>query len=308
MQTGADTRLRRDQSDPRIRFSYEAGAGEVLAPCRADTRYWGPNKSMKHTPLDSAIASVLGVRSAGFPMQSTPFLQGIPFLYLALIMGLYLQPAPVFAQDPYQKQGDTKAAAGPPKVSHAKPDAIRHGPAGPGPAMASREVHSSARISNPSSEKASRSSFAATQNSSAVRQGFQQSNRSQASEQQTQTFAVRGNQANHYDGRWSAGNSHSNWDQRSDHRWHDHDYRWYDGGWLIIDTGYAPGYAPGYATGGSVGSNVQASLAQQGYYDGPIDGEIGRGTRAAIAHYESDNGLQVNGVIDEPLLVSLRLE
>jgi len=121
MQTGADTRLRRDQSDPRIRFSYEAGAGEVLAPCRADTRYWGPNKSMKHKPLDSAIASVLGVRSTGFPMQSTPFLQGIPFLYLALIMGLYLQPAPVFAQDPYQKQGDTNAAAGPPRSATQSP-------------------------------------------------------------------------------------------------------------------------------------------------------------------------------------------
>ncbi len=69
-----------------------------------------------------------------------------------------------------------------------------------------------------------------------------------------------------------------------------------------------PGYSPGYNLSGSVGSDVQASLAEQGYYHGPVDGYIGRGTRRAIAHYESDNGLPVNGVIDQPLLVSLRLE
>ena len=240
-------------------------------------------------------------------MQSTPFLQGIPFLYLALIMGLYLQPAPVFAQDPYQKQGDTKAAAGSPKVSHAKPDAIRHGPAGPGPAMASREVHSSARISNPSSEKASRSSFAATQNSSAVRQGFQQSNRSQASEQQTQTFAVRGNQANHYDGRWSAGNSHSNWDQRSDHRWHDHDYRWYDGGWLMVDGGFWP-VPGGYQGGSSMMAGAQQQLENQGYYNGAIDGIPGPMTRQAIANYQTDNNLPVSGHLNEPTRDALGLD
>ena len=142
------------------------------------------------------------------------------------------------------------------------------------------------------------------QSGSAAMQSAGQTDRRQSSRQQTQSFAVQGNQANHYDGRWSSAATHSDWDQSTNHHWRDHDYRWYDGGWLIIETNASPGYE----ANGSTGSNVQARLAQQGYYNGPIDGYIGRGTRHAIAHYESDNGLQVNGVIDEPLLVSLRLE
>ncbi|MGA3169553.1 MAG: peptidoglycan-binding protein [Chthoniobacteraceae bacterium] len=150
-----------------------------------------------------------------------------------------------------------------------------------------------------------RSEDAVKGNSDAISQGVRQTDRSQASQQQAPALAVQGNMANHYDGRWSSASSHSDWDQQTDHQWNNHDYRWYDGGWLIIDTGYA---APGYNTTDSVPADVQTSLARQGYYDGPIDGYIGRGTRHAIAHYESDKGLQVNGRIDGPLLVSLGLQ
>lgn len=151
---------------------------------------------------------------------------------------------------------------------------------------------------------AKQSGKAIDQSTKTISQSARNIDRGQSSHQQTTKFVVQGNQANHYDGRWFSASSHSDWDQHIDHRWRNHDYRWYDGGWLIIDFG--PG--PGYAMTGSIGANVQESLAQQGYYGGPIDGDVGRGTRLAISHYESDNGLQVNGQIDEPLLVSLRLE
>jgi hypothetical protein len=227
----------------------------------------------------------------------------ILFLPLAIIIGFYLQQAPAFAQDQSPKQGDTKDAAGSPKA-RGKLHASKHVGAGIEQGAASREVQSSGKISSSSSKKALRSRSTAIQSNRSISQGVQQTNRSQSSGQQTPAFAVQGNQANHYDGHWSSASSHSDWDQQTNHRWRNHDYRWYDGGWLMIDVSSGPGYV----TGGSIGANVQASLAQQGYYDGPIDGDIGRGTRRAISHYESDNGLQVNGVIDEPLLVSLRLE
>ena len=151
---------------------------------------------------------------------------------------------------------------------------------------------------------ANQSKDAATGNRDAMVQGVQQTDRSEASQGQSPTFVVQGNQANHYDGRWSSADSHSDWDQQTDHQWNNHDYRWYDGGWLIIDSSSAPGYG----TTGSVQSNVQTVLARQGYYNGPIDGYVGRGTRSAISHYESDKGMQVNGRIDGPLLVSLGLQ
>ncbi len=52
-------------------------------------------------------------------------------------------------------------------------------------------------------------------------------------------------------------------------------------------------------------ANVQAALQSQGYYDGEVDGVLGPLTRAAIAKYQSDNGLYVTSAIDEPTLSSL---
>jgi hypothetical protein len=123
---------------------------------------------------------------------------------------------------------------------------------------------------------------------------------------QTQYAPVQptGSRADNYGGQWFAGNTHRDWDREERHHWHDHDYRWYQGGWLIIDNGYTPYQS----SGGSVASSVQASLASLGYYNGPVDGDIGPGTRNAIADYQSDYGLRVTGRINSALLQSLQLQ
>ncbi len=50
---------------------------------------------------------------------------------------------------------------------------------------------------------------------------------------------------------------------------------------------------------------VQRALAQRGYYRGPIDGALGKGTKAAIARYQDDKGLAVTGNINVKTLRSL---
>ena len=52
-------------------------------------------------------------------------------------------------------------------------------------------------------------------------------------------------------------------------------------------------------------AQVQRSLAQQGYYYGPIDGILGPGTRSAIQRYQIDHGLAVTATIDEQTLATL---
>ena len=58
---------------------------------------------------------------------------------------------------------------------------------------------------------------------------------------------------------------------------------------------------------GSIAAPVQEQLARRGYYHGPVDGIVGRGTRAAIAAYQRNHDLEVTGNINAPLLRSLRL-
>lgn len=59
--------------------------------------------------------------------------------------------------------------------------------------------------------------------------------------------------------------------------------------------------------GGSVDVAVQQELANRGYYTGPIDGDVGPGTRNAIVRYQEDNGMVPTGAIDEDLLNSLQI-
>ena len=70
-------------------------------------------------------------------------------------------------------------------------------------------------------------------------------------------------------------------------------------------------YEPGYVERGrvvhSVESDVQYALSRKGYYGGPIDGDVGPRTRAAIRAYQVDKALPVTGRIDRPLLYSLGL-
>lgn len=57
----------------------------------------------------------------------------------------------------------------------------------------------------------------------------------------------------------------------------------------------------------SMAARVQRQLAAGGYYRGAIDGVIGDGTRRAIRSYERDNGLRVDGQIDDQLLSTMGL-
>jgi peptidoglycan hydrolase-like protein with peptidoglycan-binding domain len=50
---------------------------------------------------------------------------------------------------------------------------------------------------------------------------------------------------------------------------------------------------------------VQRALARLGYYRGPIDGDIGPGSRSAIARYQRDHGFAVTGTINSTLLRAL---
>jgi Putative peptidoglycan binding domain len=55
----------------------------------------------------------------------------------------------------------------------------------------------------------------------------------------------------------------------------------------------------------SMTARVQRQLADAGYYHGAIDGIAGNGTRRAIRNYERDNGLPVDGQIDNQLLATM---
>jgi len=55
----------------------------------------------------------------------------------------------------------------------------------------------------------------------------------------------------------------------------------------------------------NLAAEVQSELKRRGYYRGPIDGDIGAGSRAAIRAYQADRGLSVTGRIDSALLRSL---
>ena len=113
--------------------------------------------------------------------------------------------------------------------------------------------------------------------------------------------------------------------------WHDH-FWWHShysnclligGGWYYWNTGYwfpAWGYDEGaayYPYDGPiyVGSNptphdevvanVQSALQEQGYYHGEVDGLLGPLTRAALADYQRDQGLETTAALDEPTLNAL---
>jgi len=94
------------------------------------------------------------------------------------------------------------------------------------------------------------------------------------------------------------------------------------GGWYYWDNLYwypAWGYAPNsvyyydgpiYASNpdydpAQVVANVQSALQQQGYYQGDIDGILGPQTRAALAEYQSAQGLEPTGLVDQPTLETL---
>lgn len=72
---------------------------------------------------------------------------------------------------------------------------------------------------------------------------------------------------------------------------------------------YPPGAydSYGYGANDSVVVQVQRRLASAGYYSGPIDGVVGRGTRRAIRSFERNHGLPVDGTIHRRLLTTMGL-
>lgn len=92
-------------------------------------------------------------------------------------------------------------------------------------------------------------------------------------------------------------------------------YYWSSGYWYPA-WGYSPGvnyvydgpiYGYGNLTPDQVVVNVQTQLANDGYYTGPIDGQMGPMTRQAIANFQADNGLAVTASVDQPTLETLGL-
>ncbi len=98
----------------------------------------------------------------------------------------------------------------------------------------------------------------------------------------------------------------------------------FGGGYYYQNEGYwypAFGYSPIYnnysysepiysyndLAPGQVLENVQLALRDEGYYDGEIDGLVGPQTRAALAAFQRDNGLEETAAVDEPTLVTLGL-
>jgi len=91
-------------------------------------------------------------------------------------------------------------------------------------------------------------------------------------------------------------------------------YYW-DAGYWYPAWGYDPGAeyyfdGPIYSSNpemdpGQVVANVQSALQQQGFYQGEVDGVLGPQTRAALAEYQSAQGIEPTGAIDEPTLETL---
>lgn len=76
-------------------------------------------------------------------------------------------------------------------------------------------------------------------------------------------------------------------------------------GWNVMARPYYVSY-PAFATY-PVEISVQVELQRQGYYAGPIDGDIGPQTQASIARYQAAVGLPRTGTINEALLRSLNI-
>ena len=58
----------------------------------------------------------------------------------------------------------------------------------------------------------------------------------------------------------------------------------------------------------SVEASVQQALATRGYYEGPVDGQLGPYSRRVIAQYQADQGMRPTGTVTDSLLRSLGLE
>ena len=81
---------------------------------------------------------------------------------------------------------------------------------------------------------------------------------------------------------------------------------YYDSGYYGADGYYG---SNGYTdpSSDSIVASVQDQLAREGYYHGQIDGVPGPETRAALARYQTNHGLQVSGSLTPDTLQALGL-
>jgi hypothetical protein len=135
--------------------------------------------------------------------------------------------------------------------------------------------------------------------------------------------------------KWRSKKDHIGFDQAFGQHWHEwHDRNWWHNhcdtivfvatGYYFLDGGYwypAYGYDPlqsyydydgpiytyGNLLPDEVIANVQTALQGAGYYYGEITGSLGVDTRAAIANFQRDNGLQITGAIDGGTVEALGL-
>jgi putative peptidoglycan binding protein len=94
-------------------------------------------------------------------------------------------------------------------------------------------------------------------------------------------------------------------------------YYYWDAGYWFPAWGYDPSYesydydGPIFTYGNllpdQVIVNVQRALQDRGYYAGGISGALSPATRRAISAFQSDEGLEVNGVVDGPTVYALGL-
>jgi hypothetical protein len=94
-------------------------------------------------------------------------------------------------------------------------------------------------------------------------------------------------------------------------------YYYFDSGYWFPAWGYDPNYeaydydGPIFTYGNllpdQVIVNVQRALQDLGYFAGAISGSLSPATRRAIAAYQQDEGLEVNGVVDGPTVYALGL-
>ncbi len=135
--------------------------------------------------------------------------------------------------------------------------------------------------------------------------------------------------AERHDANW-----HRDWDRRHAHFFHNRFFVFDDGFWFGLDPGFYPwDYLPYYAddyypydyyadsqpydntdyyNNGVPAADptveaTQEELAQQGYYNGPVDGIFGPTTRDAVAKYQTANQLNVTGSLSPDTLQSLGL-
>ncbi len=134
---------------------------------------------------------------------------------------------------------------------------------------------------------------------------------------------------------WRNKNDHSNFlDVFNRHRHELHDRNWWHNhcdtivfvntGYYFLDGSYwypALGYDPlnsyydydgpiytyGNLLPDEVIANVQVALQDAGYYFGQITGSLSFDTRAALANFQRDYGLEITGAIDEPTVETLGL-